>query len=210
MTRIILFTALFALCTVTLATSVAPAFAEDEKGGFTFFNRNKNAEKDRNKPTDPVHMKPNIPTSGRGDFKKPFDFSGARSYTKPTTYEDSPIFEESLAASQSFDAWNGDQLASANATAKKLQDQMLAQTKMAEQMAQQEQMQIIAQSQSRMTAGAAPGPGNQAIMQAMRNATLPQSIAATPKTGTSTATPEPAAEEPVRERKPRQFFNRTE
>ena len=202
MTRIVLFVALFALFTATVAALPSAGFAEDGKGVFSFFNRNKNPEGDRSKPTAPVFLKHNQADQGRSGAQKPYDMSGAKSYTKVARYEDSSVFEESRLASATLDAWNSNEVATAEAKAQKAVTQMLQHSQAAGEIARQAQLQAMALNEKR----AVPQTTFQNGVQSGYKAALPQSIA-NPENPVQAAEPAPE-DEP--KRKQYKFFNRSE
>ena len=195
MIRIVVFTALLGLFTVTVVALPAPGFAEDGKGIFSFFNRNKNSDGDQNKATAPVFMKPQPGNTGRGNAQKPYDMSGGKSSVKVARYEDSQIFEDSRQASANLEAWAVSEAAVAESNAQRAVAQMMMESQRASDLSREEQMRVIALSDN------VPVP-----QSAVQNvAPLPSSIV-NPNATPQAVVPEA---EPTK-RKPREFFNRSE
>ena len=206
MTRIVLFAALFAFCTVSLALPVSSAWAAEEgKGVFSFFNRSKNSDGNAKKPTDPVFMKPMQNSGSTGERVKPINLGRGKSSSKVARYEDSPIFKQSLENNKIMKEWNSNEVATAQAKTAVLMQRIKAEQAQAQATAQQEQMQLIAQNKNRT-----PPPG-MGLQSGRTNSLLPQSVAASPVTpATDEPVVEPTTDEAPTVRKPRHFFNRSE
>lgn len=215
MIRTVLFAVILAFGALTVMLPAAPAYAGNEKGFFSFFNRTKN---DGSASGTPVHMDSSINGAAKGSDVKPFSFSKNPGGASVARYEDSPINEERARDAKKFADWNANELAKANASTQVLMEQVKAQQAYNTQLGRQQQAQKIAAAGARMSAGAAPGGANAAMVQAMRETARQQALVSMQPgaMGAAPPTPQappiaseaPAPEEPKRERKKRSLFNR--
>lgn len=163
MTRSVLFALLLALTALVALSPSAPAWAEEKKGIFSFFNRQKD-----NGGSGPIHMNPGTDGAAKGEGAKAYGFG--KSTKSSARYEDSPINDENARAKAGFAKWLAADKAQTLAAGAALNEQMRAEQAQNEQIAKQQQAEKIAQATKAMSAGtAAPAGSHAAMAQALRD-----------------------------------------
>lgn len=196
MIRTFLFIAVVSLCAGAMSV---PAFAESGKGWFGFFNRSKT---ENSGTTAPVHMSPDVAGTSATSDTSPLNL-GKKTRSVQTA---NLVAEEERRKEQSINEWQERETAITRARVQDSLAKMQAQMAYNEKVALQAQAQKIAQIEKDAIAGIVRMPAQQPQQSYAR----PIPVVPTVTEPAAEAVDPAAAAKPPRERKPRQFFNRTE